>query len=147
MVRLVLMLSWGLGTFTAFGVEPQPVSWERLQDVKFKKKWYPEENVIMLYPNFGPSVKVLDGKTVAITGYVIPLDVDHSAYVVSRFPMAQCFFCGAAGPESIVMLKFKSPVRRFKTDERRTFRGTFRLNADNIYELNYILEKAEWTER
>jgi hypothetical protein len=27
----------------------------------------------------------------------------------------------------------------YKTDERLTFRGKLKLNADNIYEMNYIL--------
>lgn len=45
-------------------------------------------------------------------------------------------------------LKFKKLPRQFRTDERRTFSGTLRLNrtgepADNIYELNYILDGAE----
>ncbi len=121
----------------------EPLTWERLRDVTFKKRWYPEESIVMLSPRFGPTVKVLNGKTVTITGYVIPLDLERGLYVVSEYPMAQCFFCGAAGPESIIALKFKKLPRRFKTDERRTFSGTLRLNADNIYELNYILDGAE----
>lgn len=146
MNRLFVILLMGMLPLLGLVADPQVVSWERLRDVTFKKKWYPAESVMMLYPYFGPTVKSLDGKPVLVTGYVIPLDTDQGAYVVSRFPMAQCFFCGGAGPESIVMLKFKKPVRRFKTDERRTFRGTFRLNADNIYELNYNLEGAELVE-
>ncbi len=40
-------------------------------------------------------------------------------------------------------LKFKKLPRWFRTDERRTLSGTLRLNDDNIYELNYILDGAE----
>lgn len=123
--------------------EPTALDWEQLRDVQFKKKWYPEEGVLMLYPHFGNSVKALAGKPIRISGYVLPIDLERGMYVVSRFPMAACFFCGAAGPESIIALKFKRLPYKFKTDERRTFSGTLRLNADNLYELNYILENAE----
>ena len=97
----------------------------------------------MLYPTFGQSVQKLSGKPVELTGYVLPVDLESNVYVLSAFPFSACFFCGGAGPESVVSLKFKKSGKKFKTDERRTFRGTLKLNADNIYELNYILADAE----
>ena len=123
--------------------EPVKLSWEALRDVTFKKKWYAEESVYMLYPTFGPGIQKLSGKTVDLTGYVLPVDLESNVYVLSAFPYSACFFCGGAGPESVVSLKFKKSDKKFKTDERHTFRGTFKLNADNIYELNYILADAE----
>ena len=127
--------------------EPVKLSWETLRDVTFKKKWYAEESVYMLYPTFGPGVQKLSGKTVELTGYVLPVDLETNLYVLSAFPFSACFFCGGAGPESVVSLKFKKVGKKFKTDERRTFRGTLKLNADNIYEMNYILADAEMIEQ
>lgn len=124
-------------------VEPVKLSWEVLRDVTFKKKWYAEESVYMLYPTFGQGIQKLNGKTVELTGYVLPVDLESNLYVLSAFPYSACFFCGGAGPESVVSLKFKKSDKKFKTDERRTFHGTLKLNADNIYELNYILADAE----
>lgn len=126
--------------------EPVKLSWEVLRDVTFKKKWYAEESVYMLYPTFGPAIQKLNGKPVELTGYVLPVDLESNIYVLSAFPYSACFFCGGAGPESVVSLKFKKTGKKFKTDERRTFRGTLKLNADNIYELNYILADAEMLE-
>ena len=123
--------------------EPVKLSWEILRDVTFKKKWYAEESVYMLYPTFGAGIQKLNGKPVELTGYILPVDLDANLYVLSAFPYSACFFCGGAGPESVVSLKFKKAGRKFKTDERLTFRGTLKLNADNIYELNYILTEAE----
>ncbi|GAB4044298.1 DUF3299 domain-containing protein [Spirosoma litoris] len=137
------LIGWLLLSSLIIVSGPQAISWEQLRDVQFKKKWYPQEGVVLLYPKFGPSVKALSGKVISVTGYVIPIDLESGIYVVSRFPMAACFFCGAAGPESIVALKFKRLPRKFRTDERQTFSGTLRLNADNIYELNYVLDGAE----
>ena len=127
-------------------VDPVKISWESLRDVTFKKKWYAEESVYMLYPTFGPAIQKMSGKPVELTGYVLPVDLESNVYVLSAFPYSACFFCGGAGPESVVSLKFKKPGRKFKTDERRTFRGTLKLNADNIYELNYIIADAEMIE-
>ncbi|MEZ0483917.1 DUF3299 domain-containing protein [Fibrella aquatica] len=126
--------------------DPVKISWETLRDVTFKKKWYAEESVYMLYPTFGPAIQKMSGKPVELTGYVLPVDLESNVYVLSAFPYSACFFCGGAGPESVVSLKFKKPGRKFKTDERRTFRGTLKLNADNIYELNYIIADAEMIE-
>lgn len=127
--------------------EPVKLSWEVLRDVTFKKKWYAEESVYMLYPTFGQGIQKLNGKTVELTGYVLPVDLESNIYVLSAFPYSACFFCGGAGPESVVSLKFKKTGKKFKTDERRTFHGTLKLNADNIYELNYIIADAEMIEQ
>ncbi len=122
---------------------PVKITWETLRDVTFKKKWYAEEATYMLYPSFGPNVAKLNSKEVLLTGYILPIDMETNLYALSAFPFSACFFCGGAGPESVVGLKFKKANRKFKTDERHTFKGTLRLNADNIYELNYILENVE----
>ena len=150
MRRLSVLLFVALAVLTAFGpavskppIEPVKLSWEAMRDVTFKKKWYAEESVYMLYPTFGAAIQKLDGKPVTITGYVLPVDLEANLYVLSAFPYSACFFCGGAGPESVVSLKFKKGGRKFKTDERKTFKGTLKLNADNIYELNYILTEAE----
>ena len=126
--------------------EPVKLSWETLRDVTFKKKWYAEESIYMLYPTFGPGIQKLNGKVVDLTGYVLPVDIEANTYVLSAFPFSACFFCGGAGPESVAALKFKKNSKKFKTDERHTFRGTLKLNADNIYEMNYILTDTEMVE-
>ncbi len=146
MKRLILLLP--LIALLAFAPAANPVklTWETLRDVTFKKKWYPDESVYMLYPTFGSAVQKLKGKEVSITGYILPIDLDANMYVLSAFPYSACFFCGGAGPESVMALKFKKNPRKFKTDERLTFKGTLALNADDIYQMNYVLENAEVAE-
>ncbi|GAB2766494.1 hypothetical protein GCM10027275_05430 [Rhabdobacter roseus] len=141
--RIILpFLAISLLAFTP-AYAPVKVTWETLRDVTFKKKWYAEEQVYMLYPTFGPAIQKLSNKEVSITGYVLPIDLDANLYVLSAFPYSACFFCGGAGPESVMSLQFKKNTRKFKTDERLTFKGTLKLNADDIYQMNYILEDAE----
>lgn len=125
-------------------VEPVKLTWETLRDVTFKKKWYAEESIYMLHPTFGPSVQKLKGQQVSITGYILPVDLEANLYVLSAFPFSACFFCGGAGPETVMTLNFKKKDgKKFKTDERLTFTGTLKLNADDIYQMNYILDGAE----
>lgn len=119
------------------------MSWKTLSDVKFEKKWDEQEGMYVLYPSFGNSVKNLEGKEIRISGYVIPVDYNENFYVLSAFPYSSCFFCGGAGPESVMSLKFKKSGERFKTDTRIEVKGTLELNSSDIYEMNYILRDAE----
>ncbi|MCU0323965.1 MAG: DUF3299 domain-containing protein [Spirosomaceae bacterium] len=123
--------------------EPAKITWELLRDVTFKKKWNAEESMFILYPTFGAKVTALKNKEVVLSGYMIPVDIDANMYVLSANPYSSCFFCGQAGPESVVQVKFKKLTKRFNTDDRVTVKGTFVTNADDINELNYILTNAD----
>jgi hypothetical protein len=142
-IKFVIALLF-FASATAFTPAANPVklTWETLRDVTFKKKWYPEESIYMLSPTFGPSVQKLKNQQVSITGYILPVDLDANLYVLSAFPFSACFFCGGAGPETVMTLNFKKNSRKFKTDERLTFVGTLKLNSDDIYQMNYILDGA-----
>ena len=119
------------------------VTWNTLADVQFNKQWNAKEKMFILIPQFGQKVKPLQDKSIEITGYMIPMDVETNYYVLSANPFASCFFCGGSGPESVMSVKFKGKNRRFDTDERVTLRGKLKLNTDNFEELNYILTEAE----
>lgn len=127
----------------ALGDEYRELTWRALEDVEFKDVYVEELDAYYWKPTFGAAVQALEGKEVFITGYMIPVDLDEDFYVLSRYPFANCFFCGGAGPESVIDLRFsgKSP-RVYKTDERLTFAGKFRLNSDDVYQMNYILDGA-----
>ena len=139
---IISVLALSLASFK-FMEEPEKISWETLRDVSFKKKWNTEEKMFVLYPSFGQKVSAMKDKEVSLTGYMIPVDIDANYYVLSANPYSACFFCGQAGPESVVSVKFKKITKRFNTDDRVTVKGILKLNADDINDLNYILEKAE----
>ena len=88
-------------------------------------------------------IQTMEGREVKITGYVIPMDVNLNVYVVSRFPFSSCFFCGNAGPETVVDLKLNDSSLTFKNDDRRTFCGRLKLNSSRFSDLPYILENVE----
>lgn len=141
MKKLAILLV-PLFTF-AFAAEPIYINWKRLTDVRFTRKLNKELSMYFLYPTFGPSVNALQGKEISIRGYMIPVDEHDNIYVISAKPMAACFFCGGAGPESIIELQFRRKKQRFRTDEVLTLRGKLALNANDVDHLNYILKDAE----
>jgi len=120
------------------------LTWKDLTDVEFKDVYVDELDSYYWKPIFGPLVKELEGGKFHITGYVIPVDIDEDFYVLSRYPFANCFFCGGAGPETVVDLQFEghSP-REYATDERLSFAGELKLNADDVYQMNYIIVGAQ----
>lgn len=118
------------------------VTWKQLSDVIFDRKWDEKMQMPMLYPSFSRTIKAMHGKNISISGYVIPVDVKSGMYVLSANPNSSCFFCGGAGPETIMTLKFKSGKPAFDTDDYVRFQGRLRLNEKNIYELYYNLDDA-----
>jgi hypothetical protein len=77
-----------------------------------------------------------------VKGYLLPVDIEGEMVVLSEFPFSSCFFCGGAGPESVIELRFKKSKLKFKPDEFATIQGIFRLNTDE-FALSYMLENAK----
>lgn len=123
------------------------LNWQILAMVAFEERHNEELDQYIPYPIFSPTVKALAGKEVYIEGYYIPVDEsgDADIVVLSAFPFSACFFCGNAGPESVMDIQLKNKTKlNFKTDDRITFKGKLKLNDTDLYYLNYILEEAEW---
>lgn len=120
------------------------LTWDQLTDVKFDKVFSKDLGIEVTKAHFGASMLALDQQEVVIKGYLIPLDPLGTQYVLSKNPMASCFFCGGAGPESVIELRLHpNSIRRYKTDEVLSFKGKFLLNADDPNTLHYIITQAE----
>ena len=120
------------------------ITWDQLTDVRFSKQYSAELGIELLEANFGPSVRALDGQEIIIKGYIIPLDPLGTQYVISRNPMASCFFCGGSGPETVAELRLHpKSFRRYATDELLSFKGVLNLNEKNSNSLNYVILNAE----
>ncbi|MCB9267633.1 MAG: DUF3299 domain-containing protein [Lewinellaceae bacterium] len=128
------------------GSEPGPIylSWKGLADVSFEMKYHEMAQAEVPIPIFGENIQAVAGKEVQISGYVIPLEEtgEESYIVLSAFPYTQCFFCGGAGPESVMDILPKEPLGRLLMDQKVTFRGRLRLNDHDLMYLNYILDDA-----
>jgi hypothetical protein len=137
----LILISWEISAeITA--IKPQDNIWQTLFKVGWVKKYSPELKSKIDFPKFSPEVKALDGKTITISGYVLPTDLYEGDFVVlSAYPMAQCFFCGGAGPESVMEVYPRNNRRSFAT-ERVTFKGILELNESDYSHLIYKLKDA-----
>src|SRR5690606_31843624 len=86
------------------------------------------------------TLKALQGKKIKASGFIVP--IDSKSYALSKNVFAQCFFCGNAGPETIMGIKFKGATPKLKTDTYVTMEGTFRYNEDDIDDWIYHIEDA-----
>lgn len=129
-MRLALIISFVLASVGSLA--QQKVSWDTFAKVTMTREF--DQNlgfeVNTAPPVFSPTVLALDGQNVLVKGYVIPVDIDLNLYMVSANPFANCFFCGNAGPETVVELFPAGRFRHFGTDEVVTFEGTLNINKD-----------------
>ncbi|MBK6389889.1 MAG: hypothetical protein KA109_08170 [Saprospiraceae bacterium] len=118
-------------------------TWNILGKLTFKKEFDASLGFKIDKPVFGEEVKALANKTVEIKGYIIPTDgyKSHTEFILSAFPYNMCFFCGGAGPETVMEVYAKTPVKF--TSEAVTLRGKLELNADDVNRLIYSLTEAE----
>ncbi len=120
------------------------LTWKALSKMKFNEVYSEDAEAYVPYPIFHPSIKALDGKLIQIKGYVIPIEEteDESILVLSAYAYKNCFFCGGAGPETVMDIQLRKKQRGFKIDQTTTFRGRLKLNDEDLYYLNYIMEDA-----
>lgn len=81
------------------------------------------------------------GEEVVIAGYLIPMDLDNQTYALSKNPFSSCFFCGNAGPETVIELRFRDAPGRFATDRYLPIVGTLVLHR-HPQQLFYTIKDA-----
>lgn len=122
----------------------EEIDWSYLADVKFEVKFSDKLGYDLHHADFGKLIQQYDGQEVSITGYMIPMDPLGVSYVLSKNPNSSCFFCGGAGPETVLELELKpSAIERYEVDDLKTFRGILKLNKVNEKHLTYLLTEAE----
>ncbi len=123
--RMALVWSLLPGAATAsFG--QTSISWDLLGRVEVKYEQDLTRNTWWMVANVEEELRALDGQRIRIRGYLIPTSVSGNMVVVSAFPMASCFFCGGAGPESMVEV-FPAEKLRFSTDDFVELEGILHL--------------------
>lgn len=117
--------------------------WKTLAKVEIEKKFDETLNFEIDFPTFSEEVKKLDGKTIELEGWMIPLEElqGESYFVLSSLPFANCFFCGGAGPETVAEVFAKEKIKY--TEKRIRVRGKLKINADDPLQLMYVLQEAE----
>lgn len=123
---------------TTSGIAQENI-WKTLGKITFTKEYDELLGFKVDVPVFSPDVKALDGKTVTVRGYIIPVEgyKSHSEFVFSAFPYNMCFFCGGAGPETVMEVTAKKPIPY--TAQPITIRGKLSLNNTDVNRLIYFL--------
>ena len=117
------------------------LSWQDLADVTFKAEFNEKYGVDFLVPTFGETIQSYHGKQISIIGYFLDLSGDGEILLLSQNPMATCFFCGTAGPETVIEVHFKQKPD-FQTDQIVRITGILELNIDDVDHCNYMLKEA-----
>jgi hypothetical protein len=124
-------------------IAAQEGTWQKLAKVTYKK----EMNDLLGYkidiPVFDKIISQMEGKEILVRGYIVPTDgyKSHTEFVFSAFPYSMCFFCGQAGPETVMDINAKTGVK-FSTDPI-TLKGKLHLNNKDINRLMFSLSDAE----
>ncbi|MBT0811892.1 hypothetical protein KIH41_11445 [Litoribacter ruber] len=115
--------------------------WRDLANVSYK---IGEDDFGELYvPDFSEKIKSLEGTEVTADGYIIPFEgmFKPEHIILSSLPLAECFFCGAGGPETVMEVMLKDPIKY--TSKRVQVKGTLVLNEKDPEKLMYILKDAQ----
>ena len=109
--------------------------WSTLTAIKTKV----EKNRIL--PVFTPEVQALDKKVQRVQGFMMPLEPGEKQrhFLLSSVPLT-CSFCTAGGPESMIEVKTKTPVKY--SLEAVVVEGQFAVLQDDPYGLYYRVTDA-----
>ena len=117
-------------------VVPGTVPWDLLAQVKtvrVKDKFLPE---------FPPSVRKLDRQDVRIVGFMMPLQTgEKQSHFLLTVTSQTCAFCVPTGPEGIVEVKTKTPVK--VTFEPLVIAGRLEVLKDDPLGVYYRISDGE----
>ena len=79
-------------------------------------------------PIFSKYLKSFQGKSITLKGYMIPLNENggKEQFMLSSLPFNVCYFCGAAGPETVVEVESSQNIKF--TTKQITMKGILILN-------------------
>lgn len=117
---------------------PDTLAWELLTAVKLK------ETRQGLRPAFEPRHLALDQKLQKVQGFMMPLEPGERQkhFLLTSVPTT-CAFCTPGGPESMVEIKTKVPVKY--TLEAVVIEGRFAVLPEDPYGLFYRMTEAVQT--
>lgn len=119
-----------------------------LNDVKIKYFYSLNYDALLPKPKFGEELKKLNGQSIIVRGFFLPVDITGNVFVLSYNPMNMCFFCTGDGLQTIIELnvlpEHLQRFKRLKTDNYFEVKGKLKLNADNFEHLIYILDDVEF---
>lgn len=125
---------------TAFS--QKKITWRNVVDIYAKEFRLTEKNSTSTINKQTMSLDDVIDKKVTITGYFLDLDPNGEWYILSKNPFATCFFCGKAGPETILELVGFKNKKKFKSDDMVEVTGVFNTIYDLEGKISFVLEKS-----
>ncbi len=117
--------------------------WKILSKVKYKSNLDAESGEVIYTPIFNKAIEAYEGKTIVLKCYIIPAELSRGKMPLSAFPYSSCFFCGGAGPESVIELETNSPII-YRLEKPLTLQGKLKLNRTDPLRLMYVLKDATY---
>lgn len=145
MKNILLFIGFSILSSALFSQADTPAAsnvWKTLSKITFKKEYDEMMGFKVDVPVFSTDVRALEGQEVTVRGYIIPVE-DYGGqleFVFSAFPYNMCFFCGGAGPETVMKVSASEEIPY--TAEAITIRGVLNLNSTDRNELMYALTGA-----
>jgi len=143
-VRIILLsvVCMGFGETQAQADEV----WQTLSKITYKKEYNDLLGFKVDMPVFSEPILSLDNKEIQIRGYMIPVEGYNmqDEFILSAYPYNMCFFCGGAGPETVMEVYVTKEVEY--TTEPIVIKGILSLNDDDINSLMYKITEAELIE-
>jgi hypothetical protein len=117
-------------------------SWHTLAKVTFQTK-KDKSGYDVEVPIFSQPLKALHNTKIKLKGYIIPLEEvgGQGKFMFSSLPFNLCFFCGAAGPETVVEVQASDKISF--TTQQITLEGTLLLNDKDPDHHMYIVTAAK----
>jgi hypothetical protein len=135
----------GLLFVVTFTAQAQTNAWGSLMLTTTTQEFDPTLGMEVDIPNIHPAAKQLAGSEIELEGFILPLEGKkaQSHFMFSTFPINMCYFCGRAGPESVIEVFMKNGTTVPFTDNKIWLKGVLRINEGNPQSNIYTLEHAE----
>lgn len=142
-LTIVVLLT---GIFSQISLAQEESVWKKLSKITYKQEYNELFGFKVDIPVFSNQIKEMEGKTIEVKGYIIPIEgyKSHKEFMFSAFPYNMCFFCGGAGPETVMEVYASEPIEY--SAEQIRIKGKLTLNADDINRMMYILDDVELIE-
>ena len=146
MFKYIFLIIFITGTFQLPDANSQAGTeslWKTLAKITYKKEYDEFLGFKIDKPVFSEEIKALNGKEVTVKGFIIPVEgyKGHKEFILSAFPYSMCFFCGGAGPESVMEVYATEPIEY--SAESIIIKGKLILNHDDVNKLMYSLTDAK----
>ena len=117
-------------------------AWQTLGKITFKKQYDDLLGFKIDIPVFSDDVRAIDGQEITLRGYIVPTQgyKSHNEFVFSAFPYNMCFFCGGAGPETVIEVVTVEAIEY--TADPIVIKGKLALNDEDPNRLMYALSGA-----